>query len=271
MKMNKKREKCMKIGVFDSGVGGLTVLKEIKRLVPQVDTIYVGDNANVPYGTKTKEVLSEFVHRIIAFLEEQQVDLIVIACNTATALLLNEMKQLFTTPIIGVIEAGTTMALATAKKGIGIIATANTIQSKGYEKAIEIRNQSIQTYGVACYHLVDVIESGIAKGQFHVERIEKELKQVPLEKIDSLILGCTHYPLIADEIQTIVGKQITLINPALQVAKEVLFQSGSYGQGTGQNTYYTSGNLDEFQKKVKMILGVDAEINAFLHKTKASN
>lgn len=258
----------MKIGVFDSGLGGLTVVKEIRKMVSHVDIVYVGDNKNVPYGLKTKEELRGFVKNILDFLEDEGVDLIVVACNTVTAMLLEEMKEEYDTPMIGVIEAGSSLALRYAKKGIGVIATYNTIASKGYE--IEIGKRSdIDTYGLACHELVNEIEKELGT-KYDLKRIvEKELQNLPLSHIDTLILGCTHYPLVEREIQTVVGNDILLVNPATEVAKEILYHAANGSKGEGKTVLYTSGCAKDFEEKVKHILGIRTNVHTFFHKTKS--
>ena len=258
----------MKIGVFDSGLGGLTVVKEIRKMVSHVDIIYVGDNKNVPYGLKTKEELRVFVKNILDFLEEERVDLIVVACNTVTAMLLEEMKEEYHTPMIGVIEAGSSLALRYAKKGVGVIATYNTIRSKGYEKEIGKRSD-IATYGIACHELVNEIERELGTTYDLKGIVAKELQTLPLSSIDTLILGCTHYPLVEKEIQEVVGNEILLVNPATEVAKEILYHAANGSKGEGNTILYTSGNTDDFEKNVKHILGIQASVHTFFHKEKS--
>ena len=259
----------MRIGVFDSGVGGLTVLKEIKKIVPSTEMIYVGDSANIPYGNKTKEELYGYVSNIISFLEEKEVDFIVFACNTATSMLLQDMKKTCKTPLLGVIDSGVNMALQYAKKGIGIIATPNTIETRGYECQLELKT-NLSTYGIACHELVNGIEKSLIKNEKIDSLIKRELKSVPLDKIDTLILGCTHFPIVEKEIQTIVGEKITLVNPAIEVAREVLMRQKNLSVGNGKLSLLTSGSTKEFQDKASYILGDLYPVHYFKHKKEAS-
>ncbi|PGK51478.1 glutamate racemase [Priestia megaterium] len=259
----------MRIGVFDSGVGGLTVVREIQKYVSHADILYIADSGNLPYGTKSKEELTVYVDNILDSFEAQEVNLIIFACNTATSLLLEDMRKSRETPMIGVIEAGAYLATRRAKKGIGVIATPNTIFSKAYEDAIHRKNESIDVYGIPCFELVNIIEKECTQESYSLYPIKQELSAVPLSRIDTLVLGCTHYPLVEKEIQQITGEEVQLINPALEVAKEVLYLSAHYEKGEGGLYIYTSGSIVQFQAKAEAILSQNCKVYKYIHKEKS--
>jgi len=258
----------MKIGIFDSGIGGMTVLKEIQRTSPHTDCIYVGDSCHVPYGTKTKNQLTTYVENIIEFLIDEQVDIIVFACNTATSLLLDDMKKRYSVPMIGTIEAGANMAIEKAHKGIGVIATPNTIQSGGYEKQLHRLNAEMPVHSVACSNLAQLIEDGLESGIVNERLLGHELLPLPYQSIDTLILGCTHYPLVSSFIQKNIGTHIHLINPAIEIAKNIREMDNK--SGNGEVVLYTSGDVSIFKQKARLLLQDSYEVNMFYHKEKAS-
>jgi len=259
----------MKIGIFDSGIGGMTVLKEIQRTSPHADCIYIGDSCHVPYGTKTKTELTTYVENIIEFLIEKQVDIIVFACNTATSMLLDDMKNRYNVPMIGTIEAGANMALRQAHKGIGIIATPNTIQSGGYERQLQQLNEQMPVHSVACLNLAQLIEDGLESGIVDEQLLRRELIPLPSQNIDTLVLGCTHYPLVSSFIQEYLGSDIHLINPAIEIAKDI--QKMDDNSGDGEVTLYTSGDVSVFEEKARLLLQESYPAHTFYHKEKASN
>lgn len=217
----------MSIGVFDSGIGGLTVLKEIRKVLPDEKIYYLGDTARVPYGEKTKELIIRYSKEIVEFLLEKNVSAIVVACNTATALALKELKETFKIPIIGVIEAGARTAIEATKNGkIGVIGTKATIQSGKYEEEIKLFNKKVKVLQKACPLFVPAVEEGILSGKL-VNQIIKTYLDDFKGKVDTLILGCTHYPLLKDAISKIYP-DIKIVDPAKETAldlKEILEQN----------------------------------------------
>ncbi len=220
-------EKTMKdrnapVGVFDSGVGGLTVAREIMRNLPNEHIVYFGDTARVPYGSKSKDTIVRYSRQIIRFLKTQDIKAIVIACNTASALALDEVEKELDIPIIGVIKAGARVAVAsTRNQRIGVIGTESTINSHLYEKLIREENPAISVYEKACPLLVPLVEEGWLKDPVTKEVTQRYLEGLLEKEIDTLILGCTHYPLLRSLIRELVGEQITLVNPAYETAKEL--------------------------------------------------
>ena len=190
------------VGVFDSGVGGLTVAREIMRNLPSEKIVYFGDTARVPYGSKSKETVIRYSRQIIRFLLEQQVKAIVVACNTASAFALDAVKDELDIPIIGVIEAGARVAAAeTRNKRVGVIGTVGTVGSGIHEAYLKKLDPKIQVVGKACPLFVPLVEEGWLHDPVTVEVASRYLKELQEKEIDTLILGCTHYPLLRSTIR----------------------------------------------------------------------
>lgn len=206
------------IGVFDSGVGGMTVLKELMKQLPNENFVYLGDTKRFPYGTKSKESIIELTKNGMKFLVNKGVKFIVIACGTATSQALGEIRNLFNIPIIGVIEPTVKYIKQTKKRNIGVIATVGTIRSKGWEKAIvnEIQNSNIES--VACPLLAQMVEEGWYDNKIAELVVKEYLKE--FNNIEALVLGCTHYPLLTKVIKKQIGENVEIINIGEHVAKE---------------------------------------------------
>ena len=233
------------IGVFDSGVGGLTVLREITKRLPMENTIYLGDTARVPYGIKSKDTVIRYSLEVAAFLSKLDIKLLVVACNTASAFALSELKKNLSIPVIGVIEPGAGAALRATRTGrIGIIGTQGTIRSNSYVDAInrqsgnrtkevtergekhfdryfETRTDSMVIFTKACPLFVPLAEEGWTGNDVARLTAEHYLKGLNDESIDTLVLGCTHYPLLKDTIASVMGKDVALIDSAESTAVEV--------------------------------------------------
>ena len=210
------------IGVFDSGLGGLTVLKEIMKISPNENIVYFGDTARVPYGPRSKETIIKYTFQAINFLISKNVKAIVIACNTATARALKEANEKYDIPIIGVIEAGArTAAYSTKNKIVGVIGTDGTISSKAYNAEIAKIDKEIKIIDKACPLFVPIVEEGWANTEIASLTAKRYLKDLMQQGIDSLVLGCTHYPLLKKTIGEIVGEKVTLVNPAKETAKDL--------------------------------------------------
>lgn len=218
------------IGVFDSGLGGLTVVKSLRKLLPNESIVYFGDTARVPYGNKSPELIQEFSKEITEFLVDQDAKMIVVACNTATARALDSLKEHTDVHVIGVIDPGAKEAIkATKNKHIGIIGTESTISSKAYEHALAYLDETIETSSHACPLLVPLAEEGWLDGDVADKIIAHYLKQLNSNNIDTLILGCTHYPLLKNAIASQVNEQVVLIDSADAIAKVVLEDLTSLG------------------------------------------
>jgi len=210
------------IGIFDSGVGGLTVLKELEKILPFEDIVYFGDTARVPYGNKSKSTIIKFSRENAKFLKEKKVKMIVVACNTSSALALESLKKTFDLPILGVISAGVEKAIkVTNNKKIAVIGTKSTINSRSYQKLITKKDKSIKVYSKSCPLFVPLVEEGILNGGIVEAAIEMYLKDLRNTEVDTVILGCTHYPLLKSQI-SLYFESAVVINSAKEVAGQVL-------------------------------------------------
>lgn len=265
MDINKK--KTAPIGVFDSGVGGLTVAREIMRNLPKEDIVYFGDTARVPYGSKSKDNIIRYSRQIIRFLQTQNVKAIVIACNTASALALETVKDEIDIPIIGVVEPGARAALAvTQTKKVGVIGTEATVRSAMYEKLIQGAEPDVEVVAKACPLFVPLVEEGFKKHHVTDEIIDYYLSSFMETDIDALILGCTHYPLLRTKIREYVGDKITLINPAYETAmdlkhilKEYDMENPDVEGDHGSYSFYVSDAADKFKQFANSILPYDID------------
>lgn len=253
------------IGVFDSGIGGLTVVKELMRLLPNEKIIYFGDTARVPYGIKSKSTIIKFSLENILFLLKQEVKTIVVACNTSSSTALPVLKRHFKIPIIGVIEPGVKEAIyATRNKRIGIIATKATINSHAYERQIKRIDSSIKVFNQACPLLVPLAEEGWANQEATYDIADYYLNPLKKSNIDTLVLGCTHYPLLKNVFKKVLGGGVRLIDSARQVAyetKQILANEGLLNnrKTPPRHLFYVSDELQQFKKLAKNFLGRDIE------------
>lgn len=203
------------IGIFDSGIGGLTVARQLRRVLPHEDLIYLGDTARVPYGNKSPGSVIRFACEDTQFLVEQEVKAVVVACNTASAWALQTLERQFTVPIFGVILPGVRMALQkTRNQRIGIIATSATIRSQAYTKAILARVDDAEVFARACPLLVPLVEEGWTKHAVTDQILREYLAPLLRGGIDTLVLGCTHYPLLKKAIRRVIGDEIALVDSA---------------------------------------------------------
>ena len=256
------------VGVFDSGIGGLTVAREIMRNLPSEEKLaYYGDTAPGPYGGKSKETVIRYSRQIIRFLEEQQVKAIVVACNTASAFALDAVREEFDIPILGVIEAGAKVAAqVTRNKRVGVIATEGTIESGTHAKVLKQIDPEITVIGKPCPLFVPLVEEGWTHDPVTVEVASRYLKELQEKGIDTLILGCTHYPLLRSTIGQIMGEGVQLVNPAYETAlelgkllKEQNMQSTGQGQSDFPYRFYVSDLAEKFKGFANSILPFDVE------------
>ncbi len=260
-----------RIGVFDSGLGGLTVVKALLEQLPDPLLTYFGDTARVPYGTKSQATIIRFSEENIRFLLTLDVEMIVIGCHTASSLALDRMHQLFDLPIFGVVDPGAKKAVElTRNKKIGVIGTKSTIESGAYKAAIQQYDPNIEVLGLACPLFVPLIEEGWLEGEV-VQKIALEyLKPFKDSGIDTLVLGCTHYPVLSPIIQDTLGPQVQLINPAEETAlivSEYLSVPPHHNRGRkAQNEvqYYVSDAPSHFQKMSARFLGAPAKVVKFV-------
>jgi glutamate racemase len=251
------------IGVFDSGVGGLTVAREIMRQLPNEKIVYFGDTARVPYGSKSKNTIIRYSRQIIRFLQTKGVKAIVIACNTASAMALEEIQSEVDIPIIGVIKPGAKTAIEMTKNGrIGVIGTEATIRSDIYKNIICEKNPAVTVLGKPCPLFVPLVEEGWTKDTVTLEVAKRYLECFKKEDIDTLVLGCTHYPLLRNIIGEVMGEGVTLVNPAYETAvslgrllEEMQLAAGNEHRYEGHMyEFYVSDTADKFKTFANSIL-----------------
>lgn len=256
------------IGIFDSGLGGLTVLKEIKEMMPGESLVYFGDNGRAPYGTKSRDTVIKYTLQDINFLLKHDIKMIVIACNTASALSLEKVKENIDLPVVEVIEPGALTGVRNTKnKKIGVIGTTATINSGAYEKAIKRLDGKIQVYSKACPLFVPLVEEGPLWWENEVAyKIALEyLSPLKQEKIDTLVLGCTHYPLLQKVIASVMGNEVKLVSSAYEAAKTVKRILDENKMKRDEKIkpvykYYTSDSVEKFEPLCSAIL--NAEVNS---------
>lgn len=242
------------IGVFDSGIGGLTVLNEIMEQLPGEDIIYFGDTARIPYGTRSKETVIKYSFQCIKFLMSKNIKAIVIACNTASAIALKEASKHFDIPIIGVIEPGANAAVLTSKnRKIGVIGTTGTINSESYQNTIRKVDKNTEVIGIACPLFVQIVEEGWEDTDVAMLTSEKYLMELKEHNIDTLVLGCTHYPILRYTLAKTMGKGVNLVNPAYETAKatkEMLKDKNLLSErlNTSNYKYYVSDDPEKFRR-----------------------
>ncbi|HLR65077.1 MAG TPA: glutamate racemase [Pseudogracilibacillus sp.] len=248
------------IGLLDSGVGGLTVANELIRQLPKEQLIYIGDTLRCPYGPRTEDEVRQYTNELVDFLVSKNVKMVVVACNTATAFTLEELKGRLNIPVIGVIQPGARAAIKlTESNEVGIIGTEGTINSQAYEQALRRINEQIKTYALACTPFVPLVESGQVEGK-QVERIVKETLEPLLDKanMDTLILGCTHYPLLESVIKQTLHRQVKVISSGEETAREVstilehqnLLNQGKHNE---RHQFYATGDMESFQEIAHLI------------------
>jgi len=248
------------IGVFDSGVGGLTVVKELIQQLPGEDLVYFGDTARVPYGIKSQETVLRFSIENILFLLKQDVKLVCVACNTVSSLALPMIKNYFKVPIVGVITPAVREAVyATQNKKIGVIGTGGTIKSRAYESQIMALDPAIKVTALSCPLFVPFAEEGLLNGSAVMEVARGYLKPLKAQKVDTVILGCTHYPLLKPVIRRVLGDEVRLIDSAKQVAidvKRILAGEGMLNRsGKGRHEFFVSDNPEWFTGLAERFLG----------------
>ncbi|MDR1689008.1 MAG: glutamate racemase [Clostridiales bacterium] len=248
------------IGVFDSGVGGLTVVSEFFRELPGEEIIYFGDTARVPYGCKSKEIITKYSTQIVNFLLGKNVKAVVIACGTVSSNCFDYLTQRFDIPMLGVVTSGAYSCCDTTKnKKVGVIGTQRTIVSGAYEKIIKELNPEISVYSKACPLFVPLAEEGWVENEVAEKTAQIYLRDFADYGIDTLVLGCTHYPLLLSTIKKAVGN-INIVNPAKSAAvkmKELLAQKeiNSQNEATNNHTFYVSDNSGMFEKICNLVLG----------------
>ena len=261
--INVTDKKKSPIGVFDSGIGGLTVVREIMHQLPNEKIVYFGDTARVPYGNKSQDTVTRFSRQIVRFLQTHDVKTIVIACNTVSAYSLDILEKEVNIPMIGVVKPGAKVAAETTKNGkVGVIATEATIGSKIYSRYIEKLRPDVTIWGKACPLFVPLVEEGLLEDPVTDEIARRYLSQLIDLDIDTLILGCTHYPIIRQTIGKIMGEGVNLVNPAYETTRELkellslkgLLNDEEQGLGSNQYQFYVSDTTDKFIRFANSII-----------------
>lgn len=248
------------IGIFDSGLGGLTVVKQIMRILPHENIIYLGDTARVPYGPRSSEIIKKFSEENTKFLLGKKVKCIVIACNTSSAVAGDHLKRKFSNiPVFEVIDPAAKEAAAQGKR-VGVIGTRATIGSGAYEKHINSYSRTAKVFNADCPLLVPFIEEGEVSGKAIEEVSRNYLKDIKARNIDTLILGCTHYPIIINIIAKQFGKKLRIVDPGVSVAKEIsVFLNANKmlnsQKSKGLNKYFVTDLTERFVKVAEMFLG----------------
>lgn len=249
------------IGVFDSGIGGLTVVKSIIESMPNENIIYFGDTAHVPYGTRSPRQVTEYVLSDVKFINTFDIKAIVIACNTADSIARSKVEELYDLPVFGVVDPASKRAAEVTKNNkIGVIATKATINSGSYNDAIKKYNSDAEVFGVACPLLVPLVENGrFQKGDIVVTTVLKEyLEPLVSEGIDTLVLGCTHYPLLFDIIEELYPtlQIISSSGVAAETLKEDLVRTGSLSEALGSDRkYFVSDDAEGFLHSARIFMG----------------
>jgi glutamate racemase len=254
-------EKEKPIGVFDSGIGGLTVVKKLSSTLPSENIVYFGDTARVPYGSKSNETVIEYAIQDSKFLMDKNVKAIVVACNTVSSIAINNLKKNFDLPIIGMINPGANLAIEKTKNGkIGVIGTRATISSKAYLNEIKKINPDIKVFEKACPLFVPLAEEGWLNHKATFEIAEEYLKELRDLEIDTLVLGCTHYPILTEVIQKVIGENVSLIDSGVasaEVVKEELDRTDLHTNSfsDGNQDFYVSDIPVKFKEVAELFLG----------------
>ena len=250
------------IGVFDSGIGGLTTVKQLTRCLPTEDIIYLGDTARVPYGSRSRETIIKYAKQDAQFLTKLDIKAMVVACNTVSSVAYNELKNTYKMPIFEVISTPSKIAADSTKNGkIGIIGTAATVSSGAYEVELKSISPRLQVFSKPCRLFVSLVEEGrtdaddiaaLTIAEDYLAELRDEIG------IDTLIMGCTHYPLLYDVISKVMGSEITLIDSGAETAKHVARELGTMNlltnQASGTVKYYITDNIDGFSRLASRFL-----------------
>jgi glutamate racemase len=255
------------VGVFDSGVGGLSVWREIARQVPYADLIYLADQAHCPYGARSRDEIRSLAEGITAFLVGRGADVIVVACNTASAAALHSLRARFQVPIVGMEPAVKPAAAHTQSGHVGVIATQVTFQGELFASLVERFAQGVKVHTQVCPGLVERVEADQVKDDETLALLRRYLDPLLEAGVDTLVLGCTHYPFLRPAIAHVVGSSVTIIDPAPAVARQagrVLAQArpDAPRERQGRRTLYTSGHLVSFHESVSQLLRIDGDLQA---------
>lgn len=249
------------IGVFDSGIGGLTVVKELKSILPNEDIIYFGDTARVPYGNRSEETIKKFALQCSNFLKSKNIKILIIACNTVSAVALDLIKEKLPIYTIGVIVAGSKSAnKLTKNKKIAVIGTNATISNGAYEKCIKKENKDVVVFSKACPLFVPIAEEGLSDSKIAFETASYYLKELLEKDIDTLVMGCTHYPILENTLKKVLKEKLTLVNPAKETAKEgkkYLTEKNMLSKEKAKYTFYVTDDEEKFKNSLINIVDIE--------------
>ncbi|MBD3224128.1 MAG: glutamate racemase [Caldithrix sp.] len=249
------------IGIFDSGIGGLTVVKQLIKLLPDENLIYFGDTARIPYGSKSDRLVQQYALEDAYFLMQQDIKLLVVACNTASSIALDVLTDQLDIPVVGVVQPGAEAAARISKNNrVGVIGTTATINSGAYKRGIQKLNHQLEVYSQACPLLVPLVEEGWLDDYVTILALKKYLHPIMQQQMDTLILGCTHYPLLEQTIQNVVGPEVSLIDSGKETAKAVqhiLVEHNMLNRRgrLGENQYFVSDIPAKFEEIGSRFLG----------------
>ena len=265
------------IGVFDSGVGGLSVWRELVDLLPNESTLYLADQAHVPYGSRTREEIETLTHKAVAWLLEHDVKLVVIACNTASAAALKSLRLRWPdVPIVGMEPAVKPASEQTVTGKVGVMATPGTLQAERFSTLVERFASGVEVHTQICPGLVEMVEAGQLDGQKVIDHLHLVLKPLINQNIDHLVLGCTHYPFLAPAIQQVVGDDVALVDPAAAVAKQVQRvllseQLLAHTSSPPIHSFTTTGAANEFAVNLRRLVGISAPHVAVITPHRSTN
>lgn len=254
------------IGFIDSGFGGLTVVKEALKQLPNESVCFLGDSARCPYGPRTQQEVKAFTWEMVRFLQDKNIKMLVIACNTATAAALPELRKQLNIPVIGVIEPGSRAAIKESKNhNIGVIGTQGTIASGVYETMMKQKNAAIHVHNLACPSFVEIVEKNQTKTDTTTSHVQEVLSFFQDTKIDTLILGCTHYPLLKEAIQESVGKDVTLIDSGVETITDVssvldYFNLSAPQESQVTHRFFTTGDVTHFKEVAQQWLAQEVHV-----------
>jgi len=257
--------KTAPIGVFDSGIGGLTVVKKMLSMLPNEEIIYFGDTARVPYGSKSNSTIIEYANQDAKFLYNKNVKLMIVACNTASSVALDNLREQFDIPIIGMIEPGSKYALSKTKNGrVGVIGTHSTIINEAYSRELKKLNGDVEVFEKACPLFVPLAEEGWTDHRATELIAEEYLEELIKKEIDTLVLGCTHYPVLIDVIQKVMGSKVTLVDSGTAAALEVETYLNGIGlrndsNQIGKHQYFVSDLPAKFKTIAERFLGTELD------------
>ena len=249
------------IGVFDSGVGGLTVVRELAKQLPGEKIIYFGDTAHVPYGSKSRAELIRYADEITDFLTHKGIKMLIVACNTSSSVSICGLQERHLFPIVGMVVPGSRGAVkATRNKKVGLIATEATVKSKTYDLTLQSFDNQVEVFSQACPKFVPLVEAGLNNSEEAWAAAREYLEPLKAANIDTLIYGCTHYPFLANVISQIMGPDITLVDPAYEAvveAKTILIEQDMLNlyRGTQSHEFFASGDATSFYKVGRHFIG----------------